>query len=174
MVDLETIDGAWIYSLQQVWRKFWSQGNRMEHPSHDEDESVEIGSGTPVPAVVDNATICLSNSVMSHASALNSSADTEDALHLTDDVFEPNSPSQRLLNLTDTVRRLTGTFQSHGDQHHQDGEWVYTSSGSESPVIHWIWSRDGSLSVSSFKINLNVCVFVCVWGGGGGGEGDDR
>lgn len=115
----------------------------MDHPSHDDDESVEVGSGTTVSSAVDNATICLSNSRVSHNSALNSSAETDDALHLTDDVFEQNSPSQRLLNLTDTVRRLTGTFQNHSPQQHQDGEWVYTSSGSESPVIFIIYSHLG-------------------------------
>jgi len=102
----------------------------LEHPSHDEDESIEIGSGTRASSAVDNATICLSNTQISHASALNSSAETEDALHLTDDVFEQSSLSQRMLNLTDTVRRYTRNCTL---QHDEDGEWVYASSGSESP-----------------------------------------
>ena len=102
------------------------QGGRPDHdPSHDEDE---IRSGTT--SLPDNATVCLSST---QTAALNASIDNEEVL-LSDEVFE-SSPTQHLLSLTDSVRRLAGGFQNASNLQADDGEWVSTSSGSESPVI---------------------------------------
>lgn len=76
------------------------------------------------------ATVCLS---ATQTSALNTSIENEEAL-LTDEVFE-NTPSQRLLNLTDSVRRLAGGFQSTSVQ--PEDEWVSTSSESGTPVRYY-------------------------------------
>ena len=73
------------------------------------------------------ATVCLST----QTSTLNTSITENDEVLLTDEVFESTSPSQRLLNLTDSVRRLAGGFQ--GVQ--LDDEWVSTSSESGTPVF---------------------------------------
>lgn len=74
------------------------------------------------------ATVCLS---ATQTSTLNTSTENEEAL-LTDEVFE-STPSQHLLNLTDSVRRLAGGFQSASVQ--PEDEWVSTSSESGTPVL---------------------------------------
>lgn len=58
-----------------------------------------------------------------------SPAENDETL-LSDEVFE-SAPSQRLLNLADSVRRLAGNFSSNAQP---DDEWVSTSSESGTPV----------------------------------------
>lgn len=89
----------------------------------------QIGSATSSVPDRGAATVCLST----QTSTLNTSITENDDVLLTDEVFESTSPSQRLLNLTDSVRRLAGGFQSTTLQ--PDDEWVSTSSESGTPVF---------------------------------------
>ena len=95
------------------------------------------------------ATVCLS---ATQTSALNTSTENEEVL-LTDDVFE-STPSQRLLNLTDSVRRLAGGFQSTSMQ--PEDEWVSTSSESGTPVLlrYLIYASIALLHFTVFTLNI--------------------
>jgi len=141
-----------------------TEGVRLDHPSHEEDESIEIRSGNN--SLADNTITCLSTSQTN--ATLNSSAENEDAL-LSDEVFE-SSPSQRLLNLTDSVRRLAGGFQNNATLQHEDGEWVYTSSGSDSPRSpndHNVDDNnlsDGELELGEAVISVNQYIMQPIIG----------
>lgn len=125
----------------------------------DGEENVDVRNqiGSATSSVPDRgaATVCLST----QTSTLNTSITENDDVLLTDEVFESTSPSQRLLNLTDSVRRLAGGFQSTTLQ--PDDEWVSTSSESGTPslgndnVVDENNLSEGELELSEAVISVN-------------------
>ncbi len=106
------------------------QDQELVQSEGEENGDVRNQTSSVTSSVPDRgATVCLST----QTSTLNTSITENDEVLLTDEVFESTSPSQRLLNLTDSVRRLAGGFQSTSVQ--PDDEWVSTSSESGTPVF---------------------------------------
>ena len=105
--------------------------DQLQHGEDEPDNHIPVNATTVSLADnINNATVCLS---ATQTSAHNTSTEHEENV-LSDEVFDA-PPSQRLLNLTDSVRRLAGGFQSTTNLQNDD-EWVSTSSESGTPVFH--------------------------------------
>ena len=82
--------------------------DQLQHGEDEPDNHIPVNATTVSLADnSNNATVCLS---ATKTSAHNTSTEHEENV-LSDEVFDA-PPSQRLLNLTDSVRRLAGGFQS--------------------------------------------------------------
>ncbi|XP_046462791.1 E3 ubiquitin-protein ligase TRIM37-like [Daphnia pulex] len=132
------------------------QDQELVQSEGEENGDVRNQTSSVTSSVPDRgATVCLST----QTSTLNTSITENDEVLLTDEVFESTSPSQRLLNLTDSVRRLAGGFQSTSVQ--PDDEWVSTSSESGTPslgndnVVDGNNLSEGELELSEAVISVN-------------------
>ena len=135
----------------------------MPH-GEDEPDTRILTTATAVSLPEHNATVCLT---ATQTSALNTSTENEENL-LSDEVFDA-APSQRLLNLTDSVRRLAGGFHQSSNSLQPDDEWVSTSSESGTPVLnhcYFVFLFDSLLDIYCFccaLFSLFVCFFLEPW-----------